>query len=312
MGVSFRDLRDRCQLPVRDGNDVAGLLFGDWASLPLTKLFVDWRLSPSIATVGMLITGIAGSALQLPGHPWPVVGAALLLLYYVLDCVDGEVARWQGVENIQWGYYEYIFHLLVKPVCFLGVGTAIYLETGRVAYVLAAAAAAIATLWLKILVELPSILFVKGVISSPPGKDRAYKFFARTLDLPEDAFDADESRPSGGSREIFPLGVNLVTLRALGTNFDVGLVFLVIATVLDTFVTPLALPLLGDTSLRGIWMAYYGVVLPLDFLDYLRTYLMRGHFSGEMKRLLVLSHHYKVSHVEERDPQGQAGSDGAD
>ena len=41
MGVSYRQLRERCQLPVRQHNDVAGLLFGDFASLPITKLFVD-------------------------------------------------------------------------------------------------------------------------------------------------------------------------------------------------------------------------------------------------------------------------------
>jgi len=54
MGVSLSELRARCQLPVRQHNDVAGLLFGDFASLPITKLFVDLRWSPNIATLGML------------------------------------------------------------------------------------------------------------------------------------------------------------------------------------------------------------------------------------------------------------------
>src|SRR5687767_373178 len=57
MGVSYRQLRERCQLPVRQHNDVAGLLFGDFASLPITKLFVDLRWSPNIATLGMLVCG---------------------------------------------------------------------------------------------------------------------------------------------------------------------------------------------------------------------------------------------------------------
>ncbi len=46
-GVSLRELRERCQLPVREHNDIAGLLFGDFASLPLTKLFVDCGWSPT-------------------------------------------------------------------------------------------------------------------------------------------------------------------------------------------------------------------------------------------------------------------------
>jgi len=85
MGVRLRELRERCQLPVREHNDVAGLLFGDFASLPLTKLFVDFGWSPNVATLGMLVCGLAGAALQLLPGPWPLVGALLLLLYYVLD-----------------------------------------------------------------------------------------------------------------------------------------------------------------------------------------------------------------------------------
>ena len=85
MGVSFDELRQVCQKPVAAGNDVAGLLFGDRLSLPLTKLFVDRGWSPNIATVGMLVCGLLGAVLQLLG-PWPaLIGAAVLLLYYVLD-----------------------------------------------------------------------------------------------------------------------------------------------------------------------------------------------------------------------------------
>jgi hypothetical protein len=142
VGVSFRQLRETCQLPVRHHNDVAGLLFGDRCSLPLTKLFVDLRLSPSIATVAFLVCGLLGSALQLVGPAWAVAGAALLVLYYILDCVDGEVARWQGVEDMRWGYFDYVFHMVVKPTCFLAVAVGTWLELGNAWLLLAGASAA--------------------------------------------------------------------------------------------------------------------------------------------------------------------------
>lgn len=310
MGVSFRELRERCQLPVRAGNDVAGLLFGDWASLPFTKLWVDLKLSPDLATVGMLVTGLAGSALQLGSGAALPIGAVLLLLYYVLDCVDGEVARFRQVENIKWGYYEYIFHMLVKPMCFLGTGVGLHLQFDRPAFIVLGALAAISALWLKLFVEVPGIMFTRGVIGAPAGKDRAFRRYAEEAgldvsvpdDAPEGGIDhvADggggdgdgdgDGRAAGG----FPLGLNLVTARALGTNFDVGLILLVGATLADTRVGALELPLLGTTSLRGLWMAYYGVVLPLDFLDYVRSFMARGHFPGEMQRLLRLAHHFRV------------------
>ena len=301
MGVTFRELRETCQLPVRSGNDVAGLLFGDHASLPLTKLWIDLRLSPDVATVGMLVTGLVGSGLQLLSGGWMVLGAALLVLYYVLDCVDGEVARFRRVENIKWGYYEYLFHMLVKPVSFVAVGYALTRELGSPLFLLAGASGAVAALWLKLFVDLPAIQFVHGVIGPPPGKDRAFRRYAEEHPVLRQALadrPADPRRDSGRAAEAssgggFPLGLNLVTLRALGTNFDVGLLLLLGATTADLWLAPFALPGLGATTCRGAWMLWYGLILPLDFLDYLRTYLSKGHFPREMARMLTLAHHFQ-------------------
>ena len=65
MGVTYKELRRVCQAPVAYGNDVAGLLFGDKLSLPITKLLIDMGWSPNIATVGMLVCGLLGAVLQL-------------------------------------------------------------------------------------------------------------------------------------------------------------------------------------------------------------------------------------------------------
>ena len=94
-------------------------------------------------------------------------------------------------------------------------------------------------------------------------------------------------------------------MRALATNFDVGLLLLVIATAVDLQLPGPELPILGAATWRGVWMAYYGVVLPLDFLDYLRSYLIKGHFPSEIARMLQLAHHFKV-------PAGGAPQDASD
>lgn len=305
MGVSYRQLRERCQLPVRAHNDVAGLLFGDWASLPITKLFVDLRLSPNIATLGMLVCGLLGAALQLAGGWWALGGALLLVLYYVLDCVDGEVARWHGVEDMRWGYYDTIFHLLVKPSAFLGTAIGCWRALGHAELLILGAAAAVSVLWLKMFLQLPGILFLHDVLNGQPGGSRAFRRFIQSLDAKGQAGGEAPAAPAAPPpapapaagpavpRPRFPLGLNLVTLRALLTNFDCGLLFLVAACVID-----LARPTFGvagvePLSARAVWLAYYGVVLPLDFLDYVRTYLARGHFAQETSRLATLAHHYR-------------------
>ena len=318
MGVSFRQLRETCQAPVRRHNDVAGLLFGDRASLPLTKLFVDLRLSPSIATVAFLVCGLLGSALQVAGPAWAVAGAALLVLYYILDCVDGEVARWQGVEDMRWGYFDYIFHMVVKPSCFLAVAVGTWLELENAWLLLAGAVAAVAVLWLKLFLEIPGILFLRGVLAGAPGGSRAFRRFLGSLRVGgvETAPAAGDASSAGGDaggdarREAAPvmrLGFDLTTLRALLTNFDVGLLLLLVAALVDAFVEPFV-PWSGWPPLtaRAVWLVFYAVNLPLNFLDYVLTYVRRGHFASETERLLVLAHHYRL------DPARGADAEVAD
>jgi len=293
MGASWKQLRQTCQAPVRGGNDVAGLIFGDHASLVFTKLFVDFRISPNYASIGFLVCGILGAAFQFGGGLWAFLGALLLVLYYVLDCVDGEVARWQGVVNVHWGYFDYLFHMLIKPLAFFGVGAGCHLAEGETWPLLAAFAAAVATLWRKILIEIPGILFLKDVLRKA-GAAGERSASGQGEVSPSTASNAPP--PSTG----FRLGLDVMTLRAILTNFDIGLLLLAVATGLDAS-GALRIEISGhEFGFRAAWLAYYGVVLPLDFLDYLVTYLRRRHFSTEMTRLLGLAHHFRAQDHERR------------
>lgn len=290
MGASLRELRRVCQLPVRDGNDVAGLVYGDWASLPITKLFVDLRISPDVASVGFLVAGLLGSALQVGSGWWAVGASVLMVLYYLLDCVDGEVARWEQVTDVRWGYFDYLFHMLVKPLCFFGVGLGTWFDLHRPWALVAAFAAALATIWLKVFLAIPGLVFVQAVLGDPNGPPARY-----VAELPESTPPKD--------RDGFRLGFDLVTLRALLTNFDMGLLYLLFASLGDVLFDPLELGPIGQVTFRHLWLAFYAIVLPLDFLDYLRTYIRRGHFASEMRRLVGLAHAFDGR----AQPPGAAG-----
>jgi len=285
MGVRIDELRRVCQQPVRERNDVAGLLFGDHASLPITKLFVDLRISPNYASIGFLVAGLAGAGLQ-AGHgtaAW--VGAWLLVLYYVLDCVDGEVARYQNVVAVQWGYYDYLFHMLIKPLTFFGVGLGCSVELQSPWLLCAAFSAAVSTLWLKMFLQVPGILFLREVLRRGKG--------AAPAGLPH-----AQPSPSTAEPGRFQLRLDRVTLRAMMTNFDIGLLGLAGACTLDLFLEPFHVAGAGPVNARGLWLIYYGVVLPIDFIDYMVTYLRKGHYSREMVRLLALAHHFRCEDQE--------------
>lgn len=293
MGVSWKELRDVCQRPVRATNDVAGLLFGDHASLPFTKLLVDLRLSPTYASIGFLICGLLGAALQVLSGPWAVLAAVLMVLYYVLDCVDGEVARFQRVVDVHWGYFDYLFHMLIKPLTFFGIGLGAYRELGGVLFLCFAFTAAVATLWRKILIEIPGILFLRAVLAKSAQPETA-----PAAGRVEPAPAASNGDSKGGAA--FRLRFDLVTLRAVLTNFDVGLLALLVTSVADACSTPMTIEPFGTVTFRALWLTYYGIVLPLDFLDYLVTYLRRRHFSTEMTRLLSLAHHFRADSYAKR------------
>ncbi len=61
---------------------------------PLTRMALRWNLTPNTITVVSLIVGVAAAASFSGGSRiWLAVGAVLLQLSLVIDCVDGEVAR---------------------------------------------------------------------------------------------------------------------------------------------------------------------------------------------------------------------------
>lgn len=63
-------------------------------SKPLSVLAIKLRLSPNFVTVISFIVGIAAALSFAQGNRWAMVlGALLLQLSLILDCVDGEVAR---------------------------------------------------------------------------------------------------------------------------------------------------------------------------------------------------------------------------
>ncbi len=209
----------------------------------------------------------------------------------------------------------------MKPTAFLGVAIGCWRELGHAELLIAGAIAAIATLWLKLFLQLPGDpVPAHDRAERAAGRSRAFRRFLQSIDAKgwgggNGAARAAEPAPAPAPavatvkpprpRSRFPLGFNVVSLRALITNFDIAMVFLVAACAIDLARPPFEL---GGwvMSARAVWLAFYAVVLPLDFLDYLRTYLMRGHFARETTRLATLADRYR------NEPEAKVGDRPAD
>jgi phosphatidylglycerophosphate synthase len=105
------------------GEHWAGRLYIRRASPYLTRLFLRTPITPNGATWLMIASGLAAAAvLTLPGIV-PAVGAVLLIqLQILLDCSDGELARWLDVRSTAGVYLDRIGHWLTEAALPIALG----------------------------------------------------------------------------------------------------------------------------------------------------------------------------------------------
>ena len=87
-------------------------------SAQLTRLLIPTRVTPNQLTWLMLVVGLAAAAvLTLPGI-WPAVAAVLLIQGQILlDCSDGELARWRQQFSAKGIYLDRLGHYVTEPRC---------------------------------------------------------------------------------------------------------------------------------------------------------------------------------------------------
>jgi phosphatidylglycerophosphate synthase len=105
------------------GEHWAGKLYMRRLSPYLTRLLVRTPITANGVTWLMIACGVlAAAVLTLPG-PAAAVGAALLIqLQLLLDCSDGEVARWRGVKSTVGVYLDRIGHWLTEGALPIALG----------------------------------------------------------------------------------------------------------------------------------------------------------------------------------------------
>ncbi len=99
-------------------------------ALMLTKYLVRTQLKPNQVTAISFFTGLAAAGLFCFGSSlYLKIGAGLLFLCLILDCVDGEIARLKHMES-EFGHFLDSFSGIVKDFFIvLGLMLGLYLQT---------------------------------------------------------------------------------------------------------------------------------------------------------------------------------------
>jgi phosphatidylglycerophosphate synthase len=102
----------------------------------LVRLVAPWRpVTPNRLTVAAFGLGAGAAAcFWQQTYGWLVAGAVLFHLSFVIDCVDGKIARLNGTGSVFGAWLDYIFDRLRIVVCALALFGGQYARTGDLAY----------------------------------------------------------------------------------------------------------------------------------------------------------------------------------
>jgi phosphatidylglycerophosphate synthase len=165
---SIAELRAATQPPQiferNSGEHWAGRLYIRRFSPYATRLFLRFGLSPDAVTWLFVFVGVAAAALLCVEGVLPVLGAVLLIqLQILLDCSDGEVARWQGRSSPRGIYLDRMGHYLTEA----GLPIALGVRADEVTLGLV-----LAVLVLLIKSETALVFLARAESGRPPAEDR--------------------------------------------------------------------------------------------------------------------------------------------
>ncbi|MCL7375365.1 CDP-alcohol phosphatidyltransferase family protein [Streptomyces sp. 35G-GA-8] len=107
----------------RSGEHWAGRLYMREISLRVDRYLVNTRVTPNQLTYVMTVAGaLAAPALLVPGITGAVLGVLAVQLYLLLDCVDGEIARWKKQYSMTGVYLDRVAAYLCDAAVLLGFG----------------------------------------------------------------------------------------------------------------------------------------------------------------------------------------------
>ena len=107
----------------RNGEHWAGRWYMRRLSIRATWMFVRTPVTPNQLTGIMTVVGVlAGVVLAFPGLWAAVVAALLIQLYLLLDCSDGELARWQRTTSVTGVYLDRVGAYFAEAAVLVGLG----------------------------------------------------------------------------------------------------------------------------------------------------------------------------------------------
>src|SRR5215212_3459131 len=124
---TLAELRSVCQpdelMSRVNGEHWAGRLYMRHVSLRVTQRLLPTGVSADAVTWGMIASGVLAALVLTVPHPLtPLVTVLLIQLQLLLDCVDGEIARWRQTCSPAGIYLDRIGHYTTDAALVIALG----------------------------------------------------------------------------------------------------------------------------------------------------------------------------------------------
>ncbi len=258
----------------RERGDFFTNIFGLKLSIPVTKLFLKFNLSENVATSVMFATGMLGAILLSVNHFTIVLGFSLLMVSYIFDYVDGQLARFYGHSSLLGAVMDRFTHIFVEElsVVFLGCWLFRFYQHWLVLIL-----TFILLFWSRFhifLSQLPIMIYVCEFMSYPALERKIIRGnYLRILQAGKKR--TAENAPRSRIREY------LSTLRVSSYTFTFFTLALLITSIVDYLFVLSHLNVHLKLAVLAVFSVYYVITI----LDFSYTYLATNRIYHQVSAL---------------------------
>jgi hypothetical protein len=147
-------------------------------SIRVTWAFLHIPINANGVTFLFILTGIGICLVFLQGtKPAFFIGALSLQFWYVLDLVDGEVARYRKQSVATGRFFDYMAHYIVHPWFFIAIGFGLYRSYGNLAIFLCSILAGYSVHLVEVLLDVYNSVLYRRLKSKllDPAKEIVFK-----------------------------------------------------------------------------------------------------------------------------------------
>jgi len=132
--MDLREIRDRT---CKSRDAWWTVLLVDPIAIRLVRLVAPYRwITPNLLSGLAFILGLGAAwCFAMADRWWLVAGAVLFHLSFVVDCMDGKIARLNGTGTMFGSWFDFIFDRVRVVICAIALTAGQYAATGDVAWV---------------------------------------------------------------------------------------------------------------------------------------------------------------------------------